>query len=367
MDTHKDRKRSRIELDTEASANAQLTNHQTLYFEDGNVIIRLKVGSTLFCVHRTLLSKHSTVFRDLFAQNHETLRGYPSLTVDDDKDDMESLLNAIYDGLCVCSVLTLGRRTDPGHRHVEFPTLNVETFPALAGLLRITTKYQIQRPRATIIERLQIQWPSSLEKHDEKQAALRERLLEQQQQGGGVADNLSVHPASVIGVLRECNYTSPELLTPLFYDLSTRVWQFGSPLAGYHLSPLSPSDTERFIVGLNKLRSLQMTAFVCPLACLRHPPVEHNRSLTCQSELLRMWHNVASSWMVRKQDEHCHAIEDWLGMIRAIRTTCSLAATARDAQKDALCANCCNSLVAAMEQSRRTMWNSLSDFFALVQ
>jgi hypothetical protein len=102
LDTHRDnnRKRPRTELDAEAAAIAQLTNHPTLYFEDGNVIIRLKTASA-YCVHRTLLSKHSTVFRDLFAQNTQTLRGYPSLTVDDNADDMESLLNTIYDGLCV--------------------------------------------------------------------------------------------------------------------------------------------------------------------------------------------------------------------------------------------------------------------------
>jgi len=229
--------------------------------------------------------------------------------------------------------------------------------------LRVATKYQIQRPRTAIIERLQIQWPSSLEKHDEKQAALRERLLQQQrQQGGGVAENLIVHPASVIGLLRECNYTSPELLTPLFYDLSTRVWQFEAPLAGYHIAPLLPADKERLIVGINKLRSLQIQAFVCPITCLKHPAATEQRLLACQTELLKMWHNVASTWMVR-HDDHCHPVEDWAGIVRMI----SMAATARDAQKDALCANCCNSVVAAMEQSRRAIWNSLTGLFALTQ
>jgi len=103
MDAYNDRKRPRTELDTEAATNSQLTNHPNLYFEDGNVIV--KTGNTLFCVHRTILSKHSTVFRDLFAQNTQTLRGFQSLTVDDGKDDMESLLNAIYDGMSVFSTI----------------------------------------------------------------------------------------------------------------------------------------------------------------------------------------------------------------------------------------------------------------------
>jgi hypothetical protein len=97
MNTCNDRKHPHIELDAEATADAQLTNHPTLYFEDGNVI--LKTGCTLFRVHRTILSKHSAVFRDLLAQNTQTLCGFPSLIVDDDKDDMENLINTIYDGL----------------------------------------------------------------------------------------------------------------------------------------------------------------------------------------------------------------------------------------------------------------------------
>ena len=244
----------------------------------------------------------------------------------------------------------------------------MESFSTVAGLLRIVTKYQIQRPRTAIIEWLQIQWPSSLEKHDEKQAAVRERPIQQQhQEGDDVAENFIVHPAGVIGLLRECNYNNPELLTPLFYDLSTKVWQFEAPFTGYHITPLSSADKERLIVGINKLRSLQIQAFVCPtVTCLRHPPTEQRRLLACQTELLKMWHNVASAWMV-KDNDHCQPVEDWAGMVAMIRTACNMAAAARDAQKDALCASCCNSVVATVEQSRRTIWNSLTGLFSLAQ
>ena len=101
----------------------------------------------------------------------------------------------------------------------------METFLALAGLLRIITKYQIQHPRAAIIGKLRSHWPSPLEKHDEKQATLRKQ---QQQQGAAIAENLVVHSASVISLLRKRNYTSPDLLTPLFYDLSTGLAIWGS-------------------------------------------------------------------------------------------------------------------------------------------
>jgi BTB/POZ domain len=90
----KERKRPRTEIDTEA-----LVNHPSLYFDDGNVI--LKCGKTLFRVHRSLLSKHSPVFAELLDtnRNKKTLRGCMLLKVEDDQDDIEAILRIIYDGL----------------------------------------------------------------------------------------------------------------------------------------------------------------------------------------------------------------------------------------------------------------------------
>lgn len=94
-----DRKRPRHEMDAEL-----LTNHPTLYFDDGNLI--LQCHKTLFCVHKSLLSKHSPVFRDILAPGTQLLelRGKMLLKLPDDRDDMEALLGTIYDGLCVSSI-----------------------------------------------------------------------------------------------------------------------------------------------------------------------------------------------------------------------------------------------------------------------
>jgi hypothetical protein len=101
-----DRKRARTHPDDDTDNTEEskvFKDHETLYFEDGNVI--LKCGWTLFCVHRTLLSKHSETFRELFAppdageKPQEFFRGCLLITVDDNPADMESLLNVIYDGL----------------------------------------------------------------------------------------------------------------------------------------------------------------------------------------------------------------------------------------------------------------------------
>lgn len=92
-----DRKRPRTEIDAEAEIRLELTQHPTLYFEDGNLLLRCY--QTLFCVHRTLLMKHSVVLREKIMANTETLDGMACLTTRDDIEDMESLLKMLYDGM----------------------------------------------------------------------------------------------------------------------------------------------------------------------------------------------------------------------------------------------------------------------------
>ena len=92
-DRSPDRKHSRSELDAELFAD-----HPTLYMDDGNVI--LECGKTLFRVHRTVLSKHSPVFRELLApeRDHNLLRGCTFVQLDDDKAGLEVVLESLYGG-----------------------------------------------------------------------------------------------------------------------------------------------------------------------------------------------------------------------------------------------------------------------------
>lgn len=73
-----------------------LTNHPALYIDDGNFII--KCHSTLFCLHKSRLSKHSEVFRDLCARDYkptDKLRGLPWIEVSSSEEDMAVLLGII--------------------------------------------------------------------------------------------------------------------------------------------------------------------------------------------------------------------------------------------------------------------------------
>ena len=101
-DSAPDRKRPRVEEPVAPQGTLNFINHPTLYFADGNVILRCQ--ETYFRIHRTLLSKNSPVFRDLFAErdrggNGNQFRGCIIVVLDDDAYDMEQLLNRVYDGL----------------------------------------------------------------------------------------------------------------------------------------------------------------------------------------------------------------------------------------------------------------------------
>ena len=93
------RKRRRLGSEEEEEIDKKpFVNHPTLYFDDGNAILR--AGWTLFCVHKSLLSKHSPVFGNLFQSNsHDFLRGLTQYNMEETREDLEVLLNVIYDGL----------------------------------------------------------------------------------------------------------------------------------------------------------------------------------------------------------------------------------------------------------------------------
>lgn len=244
-------------------------------------------------------------------------------------------------------------------RYVDAEVLTVESFPRIAGLLRICTKYDVQRPRTAILERMRAEWPIALEKHDAKVEDLYRRL----RTPGSVAEDLIVHPSAVIALLRDCGYAGADLLTPLFYDLSTRIWQIGAPI-GHHFAPLSPVDLERFIIGLNALRNYQMVSCMCPATAL----LNHNQDLTlyqavdrnvCAAEASRLWTNIVGGKIAQQLDLQCDPINEWKAFPSAFK------AQLPPARASPLCNGCRFRLPAVAEETRRTMWESMPAFFKL--
>ena len=99
------------------------SKHADLWFCDGSVI--LQAETTLFRVHKSQLSRRSTVFSDMFTLpqppvitthatlDDETYEGCPVVKLYDLADDVENLLLALYDGPFVLVSLFTPRHIHP--------------------------------------------------------------------------------------------------------------------------------------------------------------------------------------------------------------------------------------------------------------
>ncbi len=97
--------------DTDASSKPK--PHDTLWFEDGNIVLATDVH--LYCVHRGILAKNSSVFKDMLSlpcvagmvngmdgANGESWEGKPLVKMVGDSDEnVYHLLMALYDLKCV--------------------------------------------------------------------------------------------------------------------------------------------------------------------------------------------------------------------------------------------------------------------------
>lgn len=74
-----------------------VTRHPELWFSDGSV--ELQVDDTLFCVHISQLSRHSTVFRDMFALAQPDAPDFQRARIKlyDSPEDIANMLKALYD------------------------------------------------------------------------------------------------------------------------------------------------------------------------------------------------------------------------------------------------------------------------------
>ncbi|KDQ56814.1 hypothetical protein JAAARDRAFT_194768 [Jaapia argillacea MUCL 33604] len=343
-----DRKRPRLGSEIPADDAKVFVNHPTLYCEDGNVI--LKCGRTLFCIHRSLLSRHSTVFGDLLTpregQKREFLRGLPLVILDDDRDDIEAFLKVIYDGM-----------------RVDCPNLTIETFPTLSAILRMSTKYGVEIPRQEILAKLREEWPSSLDKHDAKYAAFRLRINGQGQQNDPPlpVDDAIIHPAVVISLLRQCNYSDPDLLAPLFYDLSIRTWQFGGAAVGNNVSSLSSADTERLIVGVEMLRNCFTMFSRVPfnVLCAQHaqgPPPN------CLQGSARFW-DVCVPYLGQTG---VIGLRDRIKLCMPIETIGDLVKIADQGLRQlGVCPQCAKAIETVWSASRKVIWEKIAVYFEL--
>lgn len=165
------------------------------WFRDGNIVI--VAGSAAFKVHRGQLERHSEVFSDLFSipqpMEQDLIDGCSSVELQDCPSDVFYFLSALYDGL-------------------YFKKPRSSDFPAIAAVLRLSSKYLVEHLRQHCLARLDADWPSNITGWD-----LRERRSTEEH-GRYIPREHCAHPILVIELALNMNL--PSILPAALYDLS---------------------------------------------------------------------------------------------------------------------------------------------------
>ncbi|KAF9561502.1 hypothetical protein CPC08DRAFT_635317 [Agrocybe pediades] len=165
------------------------------WFGDGNIVII--AGSAAFKVHRGQLERHSEVFSDLFSipqpQEQELVDGCSCVELQDSPSDVFYFLSALYDGL-------------------YFKKQRASDFPAIAAVLRLSSKYLVEHLRQRCLSRLAADWPSTLAEWDRRERKSTD------ESGRYVPRDFCPHPILVIELALDMNL--PTILPAALYDLS---------------------------------------------------------------------------------------------------------------------------------------------------
>lgn len=121
----------------------------SLWYDDGSVV--LKAGDDFFRVHRSILIQKSSVFATILLQsqeeNTETQEGCPVVALDDDAEELRQLLLTIYE--------------------TSYFEDNARYFVYLRAILRLSTKYEMERLRDLALQRLKRGVPMTLASFDD--------------------------------------------------------------------------------------------------------------------------------------------------------------------------------------------------------
>ncbi|KAJ3877905.1 hypothetical protein F5051DRAFT_242501 [Lentinula edodes] len=323
-----------------------VTRHTDFSFKDGN--IALLAGKCYFLVHQGLLCRHSPVLRTALeslenASTFVSLEGRPVLEVQDSSEDMFYFLIALYDGIPDLSSTT-------------------KSFEIVSAMLRLTTKYQVQRLRNDLLRGFSIVWPSSLSLWDAREEAMLSP--------DGVYEprKYTPHPIFIINLARSVN--APELLPSAFYDLSRSP--ISHTAAGYIASGtverhrLTEEDLFNLLKGREDASRFLSTFLVNQLEgrkpssnCIYMQAGNHPRRRFCQLAFENVFYDVlrATNSLV------CHRSCDPLFTIMDTEMIYERG----DGGFLRPCEYCRSEFHAEVEAARDEFWNSLPEWFGNTQ
>ncbi|KAJ7145140.1 hypothetical protein C8R43DRAFT_551540 [Mycena crocata] len=142
------------------SDGAEMTRSE-IWHLDGSII--LQAHKTQFRVHWSVLSLHSSFFRDMQglpqpdSPDQPSIDGCPIIEVSDSAEDVKHLLKTLYDPLFFLQVAL--------------------PLPVIASHIRLGRKYDFKDILSTVVERLTDEFPASLEDYDALRPQSHSRII----------------------------------------------------------------------------------------------------------------------------------------------------------------------------------------------
>ncbi|KAH9941961.1 hypothetical protein B0H21DRAFT_696691 [Amylocystis lapponica] len=307
------------------------TRIQELWYQDGNVV--LLCGNRSFCVHRGVLSSHSSVFRDMFAvpqpdPTSDHIEGCPAVHLLDNSVHLTYLLHALYG------------RSDELPEHPEHLP---EFLGTAAGIISLAHKYDIPSLLKETISRVRRVYPSSF-----AQLLLIEK------------ENPFIHHArrhgaliSIITVARRiCPSDLDHILPFAFYlccQLGADLLVDGVTLPDGCTERLAPEDLKRCITGKERLLEAHQETTLFPLmdtvpsSCL-------TQTTGCAVERDEHLEDLKTSMMFCRADALYVDRDGWIDQ-RLITSD--------------LCIPCKQQMKADYTRMRSSVWSQLSTIFDL--
>ena len=226
---------------------AAIIPHDTFYLEDGSV--EVLCGNTLFRIHISTVSFHSSTLRRMFTQTSlasaESPNGCPRIVSSDTATDFATLLKMIY--LPGYVMLPLRRRVALLIIAIcRFPERNtVPDFTTFSSLLRITAKYELPAIRSQLLEIVRDAYPETFEGLDPSKPL-----------GESIFGGPTPHPNEVLNLFVQQKLESA---LPMAYYMAARRGL--DSLASRGLSQtatLAPETFQSAIRGLMKLREMEL-------------------------------------------------------------------------------------------------------------
>ncbi|TFY61520.1 hypothetical protein EVG20_g7022 [Dentipellis fragilis] len=337
-------------------------HHEDLYYTDGNVVLVVQWPDedepdrhVVFRVHRSILSRSSPVFQDMFSlpegEAPELYDGVPLIRMHDSGGALESLLRYLY--------------SNPTPFYLK--PFDPETPLKVRPLLAMADKYQVEALRKLIVEQLEADWPQTLSKWD--QVLDSDRCMDT---GDAYLDDLLPEPASAIRLARD--FDIPTILGPAFYHLSridiSRDWDNYRALdaRGRQKRAWLPRDSDAHrvrtarwsllgkedYISLLRGRYFLREAAELVVVMLRLPSAiqgePHLCSADCNSRMYSKALNIRHQELLAStdilHDLQLAANEEWLNKGRAV-----------------LCSRCHSSIITILSRYRQNVWDKLNLYF----